>query len=426
MNPRIIEIDGKEFVSGLFWLPANTSQRKELQKEIKLQAKDLRMDLHVVRTTSTASSLGFCSTNTGLKPGVFSVAAMISKSLEVKYGATDFIFVARLPDNSGWIYVAQKDGIIISDGDRVYESDDEARTKVLQDRSLGTWKSLFVPEIWGIDRSTEVSFESLLPRSTKGKLKIHKWWRLMPVDAHKAVSLHLSKILIAAAVIGAGFYGFQQFKAYQLKMAIEEAQRIAALEATPQGQLVPVHPWKSIPLASDLVRECMNALATVPLFPGNWEVAALNCNSSAFTITWRPKQYGWIQHLKAVIPDVVIALDGSVASKTIPLPPISAENDEPLHTQNERLVAMYSASQRYGVNFTATPPAPSAPQLPGQNANIAPKDWQEIGWAADKVTMPAVVLTALEGQGFRMTNMTGQVANGLINWKMEGTQYVQP
>lgn len=425
MSAYVFEADGKEFVSGLFWQPTSATNKSDQSKEIKQLAKELKFNLHVVRTGSTAT-VGFCNSEESIKVGSLSAAAVVSKSLEVQFETRDFLFVSRLPDNSGWLYVAQKDGVLLPDGDQVFKSDDEARAKVLEDRQLGNWERIFVPEIWGLQGSKELSFSDLLPRKGNGKLKVHKWWRVMPVEAHKALSIHTKKLIALGALVAISFYGYSQFKQYKMQKAIEEAQRMAQMQQNEQGVLVPVHPWKSLPLPADLLTECLAAMATINLYPGNWDISAINCTSSTLTVTWKPRPYGWIQHLQSVVPGVVIALDGSVASKTVPLNQLPTGLDEAVMPQNLRLIDMHSAAQRYGVKFTATPPPPAPPSLPGQEAKVAAKDWQEIGWSADNVAMPSIVLTALQGNGFRMNSMSGHITNGQIIWKMEGTQYVQP
>lgn len=425
MSTYVFEADGKEFVSGLFWQPTSASNRAEQAKEIKQLAKELNFNLHVVRNGSTVT-VGFCNSEDAIKAGTFSAAAVVSKSIEVNHDNRDFLFVSRLPDNSGWLYVAQKDGVLLPDGDQVYQSDDEARAKVLEDMQLGVWEKIFVPEVWGLQGSQELSFSDLLPRNGKGKLIVHKWWRVMPVEAHKALSIHAKKFVVIGLLAGLSVYGYTQYKQYRLQKAIEEAQRLAQMEQNSQGVMIPVHPWKSMPLAADMLTECMAAMSSINLYPGNWDIFAINCDNGSLTTTWKPRQYGFIQHLQAVVPGVVIALDGSVASKTVQLNPLPTGFDESVVSQNVRLIEMHSAAQRYGVKFTAIPPPPAPPSLPGQEGKIAAKDWQEIGWSADNVTMPTIVLAALQGNGFRMNRMYGHIVNGQIIWKMEGIQYVQP
>jgi len=136
---------------------------------------------------------------------------------------------------------------------------------------------------------------------------------------------------------------------------------------------------------------------------------------------------GWIDHLRAVEPAVVISLDGTLASRSTPLAALPVGVEEDLHNENERVMAMYAAAQRYGVKFSTAPAASSAPAaLPGQQSQVqAPVLWSELSWKAEGVSMPDVVLAALEDNGFRMRSMQGAWSNGQIIWTMEGSQYVR-
>ena len=136
-----------------------------------------------------------------------------------------------------------------------------------------------------------------------------------------------------------------------------------------------------------------------------------------------PNEGGWIKHLREIEPSAVIALDGSSASIQSSLPALAGGGDERVLSENERLVAMYSAAQAYGITFVAAnvdipPPMPGAQQpLP---------DWREISWQAHGVQFPDAVLAALDGPGFRMTSMVAKWSGGKFIWTMEGVQYVQP
>jgi len=90
-------------------------------------------------------------------------------------------------------------------------------------------------------------------------------------------------------------------------------------------------------------------------------------------------------------------------------------------------VAMYAAAQRYGVKFTATPPVTNTVQaLPGQGAAPGQEQlWEEMGWKAEGITLPEVVIQALDGNGFRLSAMNAQWRDGQFVWTMEGSQYVR-
>lgn len=429
MDTHIFTIGGATFALGLFWQPLSGNTQADRGKEVRSLARELSFNLAITRTSSM-SCVGFAKSSPELKAGTCSAAAVISKTVEVEQKARDFIFVSAL-DDGRWAYVAQRDGVVLPDGDQAFASEDAARAHLLDHMSLGTWPLVIAPAIWGIRDSIERDFADMIPRRSNGKIKIHKWWRLIPVDRRQAaVSAHASKVallVLVAAVIGGGMYYKNWKGARDARLAAEAAAAAAAMQVDASGQLVrPENPWKSQPLASDMVRACLSALSGLRVFPGNWNVSGIECSNGQLTLSWTPREGGWIKHLKEMEPRALIALDGSTASVSVPLPEMKTGYDEAAPTQNERLVTMFASAQAYGVSITTSPVnAISEPALPGQEIQVPEVFWQEIKWLTEGVSLPDVVLAALDGPGFRMSVMRGQLVNGNFVWSMEGIQYVQ-
>lgn len=421
------EIDkSRVFVSGLFWQPlsGNISDRA---KETKRLANEMQLDLAVWRTTVLQVGLG--SVSDGLKPGFLSAAAAISKTLELESGARDFLCAAEVPGGR-WIYVAQREGVILPDGDLI-GGEDEIRSRLLSDLSLGEWSLVYAPEHWGVHVSAiEREFVDFLPKKA-GKNDYKKWWGLRPIDRWSSLLANPSKIIapaiIVASVVGGGLYGY---KVWQNKKAAEAA-RIAEMQAAAAGTpLKPIeHPWKSQPSAQAYLASCMKAMDQVKsLWPGNWTPQGVVCANGSLSVQWKRQEYGWIKHLKEVEPNAMLATDGESASLVLPLNPTSSGTDEKLLKESERVLAMYGVAQEYRFVVTISSlPAPVV--MPGQeNANQQPvQDWRELKWEAKGITLPPdVVLAALDGAGFRLTQTQAIFTGGIITWNMEGTQYVQP
>lgn len=431
-DTHIFTVEGEAFALGLFWQPLSATTPAERSKEVRSLAQELSFNMAITRN-STMHCVGFAKANQAMKIGVFSAAAVVSKTLDVELKARDFIFVSALPDGQ-WAYVAQRDGVILPDGDQAFSSEDAARARLLEHMSLGDWPLVIAPSIWGINGSIERDFLEMLPRKKNGKLKVHKWWRLMPVDRRRAaVTAHAGKIalvaLVAGGLIGGGMF-YKKWKTERdARLASEAAAAAAvAMQVGADGQIIrPENPWKTQPLAGDMVQSCLAALSGQRVFPGNWNLSTIECAGGQLKISWQPRAGGWIKHLKEVEPTAMIAVDGSSASVTVPLPELKTGHDEAAPVQNERLVHMYSTAQAYGVTFSVNDAqAVSAPVLPGQEAQAPQVFWQEIKWIADGVVLPEVVLAALDGPGFRMNAMRAKWVNGNFVWTMEGTQYVQP
>lgn len=418
---QVFDIAGATFAFGLFWQPLASSASAERKKEIRALSTELSYDLVIVRHGPTHCA-GFAKSK-NIKYGTYSAAAIVSKSLELEYQAKEFIFVAPLEDGR-WMYFAQRDGVILPDGDICFASEDAARSQLLEHLNIGDWAKVFAPADWGIKGAIERSFLDILPKKRNGRIKSHKWWRLLPVQRGKATFAMYSKQIVVFCfvliiIVGALWY-YKQWRA-----EIEAREALAAsMRSSQNSQVQPEHPWKSLPLASDFLQSCMEKVSQQTLFPGNWAIDNVQCSGESIRVSWIPKNGGWIKHLSEILPEASIAQDGSSATVTASIEKPRTGFDEKVLHENERLVSMYSAAQSFGVKFTVSPSVQPV-ALPGQGSS-APLDHRQITWKAENVAFPHAVLAALDGPGFRLQTMRATWANGQFIWMMEGSQYVQP
>lgn len=420
MKQHCFTIDGIKYVSGLFWQPLAAHSQSEAKKEIKLLAEELSLNLYVLRETST-KYVGLAALDDEVKSGALSVAAIVSKTLELESGARDFIFVSPVEDG-GWVYVIQRDGVILPDGDQCFFDEETAKARLYEDLSLGDWSLIVAPESWRVAQSTDRDFAFILPVTGEGKKQIHKWWRLRPVDSNAIITDNKTYIIIAVvcmAVIIGGKYAYQYWADYK----VDQAKRLT--EVIPPPPPPPEHPWKSKPLAIDMANACMAALNQVNLFPGNWDLSLINCESGNLTVSWRPQKYGWIEHLKSVSPGAAISADASIASLTVPLSSLVTGQDEAVGLMEEKLIHLHSVAHKYDIGFSTSLSQVAFPPASEQQGDVPPPDWAELKWKADNVLLPIELISEMNNPGFRVDMMTAVWAEGKIVWTVEGVQYVK-
>lgn len=413
----------RTFVGGLHW-QALTGAPSEAKKEARRLAKQLSYDLAVSRTTG-ARQIGLASSDDGYKPGMLSAAAVVSKTLEVESGERDFLCATELPDGR-FLYVAQADGVITPEGDFI-GSAEAVRLRMLEDLSIGkTWNMVVAPVMWGVPDSSERSFLDFLPRKGGKPDFKHSWWALSPVRQNVGTLARTAAPMFAIACVIAG--GVVGVKHWQQQKAAEEAARLAAMQANEPPPEVP-RPWKDRPMAGVAAKACDKGFAAIPtLWPGNWKLDAFTCSAAGGTVvvTWKRGEHAWIKHLLEVMPQASISPDGQSASLSLPLD-IAAGEAETLIDEKTRALHIQSAAQQMGINVTlAAPPAP--PPMPGaQPGEALPTPWREIAWAIKGSALPPdQVIAVLEGPGFRLGSMTARFHNGIMNWDLEGSQYVLP
>ena len=406
----------KTFVSGLFWHPLSGAAANH-RKETAELAKELNFDL-AVWLTSTVPQVGFASRN-DVNPGWISAAAAISKSLQNDYDVRDFLCALEVPGGE-WLYVAQRDGVLLPDGDMIGSSS-EIQARLLQDLSLGSWPLVYAPADWAIHGAVEDrTFEDFLPQKN-GKIDYKNLPAIQSVKqwgAGKYDLGSLKKLAIPAMLAVAAYYGYSQWQNHQAMQQQLQQQAAAPLP----------HPWKTQPRAEKYLQACAEALPNLgSLWPGNWHPKDITCAGGSFTAVWSRNEHGWIEHLRKIQPKVVIVGDGSNATLSVPVK-MPAGEDEIAPTEGERNIAMYNAAQKYRFKITLTPVPPPPPPPPPEDGEPPPPvpDWREIKWNVETTELPPhIIVQVLDGNGFRITQIKKVFTNGKTTWTLEGIQYVQ-
>jgi len=417
------KLDRAVFVSGLHW-QILTGKPSAFKSEIKDLAKQLSFDLAVVRKTGVPQ-VGLGALNEGGGVGMFSAAAIISKTVEVESNQRDFICATKVPDGR-FLYVCQSEGVILADGDFIGTAED-VRSRMLEDLSVGkAWEAVFAPIEWGLSGSSERDFVDFLPQK-KGKVDLnHSWWALRRVEM--SVFAPLKKMLfplLGVAVLGAGAYGY---KAWQAEQA--EAARLAAAASGDAAAPPPPPPWTTKPRATAAIGACLEAINKVNTFwPGNWSPVSASCNvaSGSMTVSWKRGEYGWAKHLLEIEPRATITPDGAMASLVIPVQVTVEGANEDLVAEHIRSAQMNNAAQELRVQFSMAPPAAPA-VLPGAAAQQAApvQSWHDLAWLLKANGLsPDSLIPAFDGPGFRVGSVTALFDSGKISWEIEGVQYVQ-
>lgn len=408
----------RTFVSGLFWQPLSGGSA-DMRRETRTLATELDFDLGVWRTNFP--QVGLASRSNGAKSGFVSAAAVIASSIEKLSNARDFLCAVQVPDGQ-WLYVAQRDGVILPDGDLI-DDEDVIKTRLLQDISLGNWELVYAPDSWGITgKAQQRNFEDFLTEK-RGKIDYKTVWDLQPINKlNPSIRIGSGSLILILCALGAGgWYGYQQYQEWQ------SAKLAAELAASGQLPKLP-HPWKDLARAPAYLKACRTSMSqVVSLWPGDWTPGEGRCAGNAFNLEWSRGDHGWIEHLLHINPKMTIANDGNKASLSVPIN-IKTGEDELVPTEAERTLAMNIAAQKYGFKISLSPvPPPPPPPPPKDGEPPAPvPDWREINWAISPTTLPPeIMVQALESQGFRIKTIKSTFSNGRFTWSLEGTQYVQ-
>lgn len=422
MATHIIQIGKHKFVCGLFW--QSLSRPRDLQREATELARKIDADLMVIRKDNAIAQAGFASARDGVRKGMCSLAAVVSKTIAIE-GATydgqqqqahNWLSAFKLPDGK-WAYFAVRDANFLPNGDFA-GTKDEVLERLHGDYGLGGWNVVIGDkelEEQGFHNFCVKQIEDLIPHKKNGRIKEHNWWRLRSVRSVNTWLLALAILSLIGLLSAIGFYFWQQ---HQEKLAAEE--RAAALELArrkKQGETVPVvasHPWPLTPLPLALTQACLDKMG--PVTPGGWQLEVYSCSASNVTYTWS-RSGSTLNYLLEKVPAAQAELNGEKAthSEALPLP---TGQDEDLVALNEILLPLQSKFQLLGLPLalSITPPVAT------DKANGPIIDWRTVSFSVSGTTMPPTdIARLLNRPGIRINNLTYR--NGM--WSIEGAIYAK-
>jgi hypothetical protein len=424
----ITQIEKYKFVCGLFW--QSLSRPRELMKEATGLARKIDSDLMVLRMDQSTSQAGFASSREGAKKGMFSLGAIVSKSLTLEGAyydgqqqpAHNWLGAFKLPDGK-WAYFAVRDANFLPNGDFA-GTKEEVLERLHGDYGLGGWNVVVGDEElaeYGFHNFNAKRIEQLIPHKKDGSIRWYRWWALRQVR----VKLTWKPFAAAGAVVmAAALAGGAYWKNYQRKQ--EELRREQAIEAARQemqGKAPPApvpRPWPSMPLPKLVVQACTDQF--VHMTPGGWRLEEYVCTPTQATYTWS-RQNSTAGLLLEQIPDAVVDMTGSSASYVERLD-LGAGTSEALLSQKELMEPILSQMQLMGMvpQITVTQPVAQQPQGLSLQSPPPPPDWQTFPFSLHtRGIAPVDVAVVLERPGVRIEKLTYRDGE----WLIDGVMYAK-
>ncbi|CAG9170067.1 type 4b pilus protein PilO2 [Cupriavidus pinatubonensis] len=435
----ITTINGKQFVSGLFWQPL--TRPRAYMKEAREIGKREGMDIVAIRH-STIMQAGFVGKNQGVLKGMYSIAATLAGKL-----GSSWLGVFEL-DDGRYAFVAVNDGAIVPGCDMVGDRD-EVREKLGYIYGLFSWEKVYVPA------NFEYGGETLDIKTLLTPANLRKEYRL------KQLTFGLTKkelliIGVALATAVTGMVAYSEWKAEQARRIREERIRadqirqreLAELNAKAkreQGAKALEHPWSKMPSAEEFQKGCTRALNALPLSVRGWIIDSATCDGKAVKATFvrGPSGETVAEFLAAARerfstdPDVVDGGESAPGEKATVLAgdlSLGYGGDDPLRAMPATLANFISHFQGLGIKPTLTVKAEEQkkPQsLPGQESVQAVaevvKDWKTVVFQFDTGLSPELALSGLDGTGIRYTGLRVELARdtATLKWIVEGEIYAK-
>ena len=419
MAIHIIQIEKHRFVCGLFW--QSLSRPRELAREARELGAKIDSDLYVLRTDQSTAQAGFGQSADGARRGMFSLGAIISKTLALegayfdgeKQRVHNWLAALRLPDGM-WAYFAARDANFLPNGDFA-GTREEVMERLHGDYGLGGWNVVLGdPELadYGFHNFEARTVDSFIPHRKDGRIRAHRWWGLQPVQRRGN-----RWPLLAAAVVGlalaCGWVYLQRVQRQQAEQLAEEA-RIAARRDVLRRVAPPVQPpWGGKPAPTSLARACVNGLGY--LSAGGWLLDDYACTADTLSYAWS-RHGSTLALLRAEVPDAVFDLNGDKATLVVPLK-LARRAPEALLERKQLMEPILSEMQHMGIAFRIAnlPPPAAAPQAPVPT-------WQAYSFSCDSQgLLPTALAGLLDRPGVRID----RIVNRAGHWSMEGVMYAK-
>jgi hypothetical protein len=416
----ITQIEKHKFVCGLFW--QSLSRPRELKKEAIDLGRKIDSDLMVIRMDHSTVQAGFGQTREGARRTMFSLAAIVSKTLAIEGAFYDgeqqpvhnWLGAFKLPDGN-WLYLAVRDANFLPNGDFA-GSKEEVLERLQSDYALGGWNVVIgEPEL--VDLSfhnfNARTITTLIPRKKDGTIRTHKWWRLYQIDGLPAWLPAVLAVSVAVLVITAGLFGWRY---YQQKKSNEENERAMALarENILRQASAVAHPWSKIAAPSVLVNACQAQFDYITA--GGWQLESYTCTSEQQSYAWT-RGNSTIAFLRAQVPAVIIDNTGDKASYVKPIKMALGRSEE-LNDVQHTLEPLMSYFQSLGLPFKIMPVA--LPQ--SADAERWQPSWKSFLFSLNAQGIaPSDIATILSRPGIRVEKLVYRGAE----WSMEGTIYAK-
>ncbi len=282
MASGVVKVGRRTYAVGLYWQPSPSGRVAQAAREAALQPGQ-QADFYCVRGVSKSVSVpqyGLAQSSLGHKVGMPTLAASLAN---VQPGSWAGAF--RLREGT-WVTVV-RDDLVAPDGDLLFDSDEAARERLLQEISLGGVQRIYAPDGWSIPGSDPTPLPLLLQDRTD--------CRLQPVH------LPLKLLVYAAAAVGAivllVFIALQ----YQAEQDRVERERLAAQRAQQKGVIggmveewkwppaeeVYAKVWEKKPVASEAFEACRQNFETAAASQYGWKKGISTCQGGGLSVIWR-------------------------------------------------------------------------------------------------------------------------------------------
>lgn len=267
----VVHVEGlkRDYAVGLLWNSVENASNAAKEARAMAGTAGMDSDFYCVRIEGVPQ-YGLGSQEIGHKAGMPSLAAHAASN---KGGS----WLGAFPVRDGFYLLAVKDDAVLSEYDRFYPSEDEARSAFWDLHQAERWPESFAPTSWGIEDAEDRAIEDFLLGRPPAKL--------IGVSS----SGKLLKIGLVVTVVGAAAFGGYSYIEHQREMEeqarIQEMLRLAEERSRAAAEnaavVVPPPPWEGQPAGTAFLEACADGMRKIGFGTAGWKLTGLSCSEGA-------------------------------------------------------------------------------------------------------------------------------------------------
>lgn len=277
-----ITVEGMTFATSLFWQPLQNQEDPFSEVGEASEGILEGADLFCIKP-GKAPQFGICVSHEGYKSGESVAAVTLSTALSDRSS-----FIAVFQTSQGWWYTCVRNDIILSDGDMLFLSEEDAKSQFISMLAVPDWGRKIAPKEWGLEDTEYLDLEKLMQRGVHSKLQKIKGLRgaklLLIVGISVVVVLWLLSNIIDALLFTP--------KKRQVIVPVQP-KVIQKVEKAPE-----IKPWESLNNPTQIMTECMTKIQQlIQIMPPGWEINNLSCTPGGVSTSWNRKigRLSWVK-----------------------------------------------------------------------------------------------------------------------------------
>ncbi|MBQ9732384.1 MAG: type 4b pilus protein PilO2 [Alphaproteobacteria bacterium] len=267
-----ITVDGVQYATSLFWQPLQNASDPFQEVEEASAGVLEGADLFCIKG-GKAPQFGICVSQEGYKSGENVAAVALATALS-NVGS----FIAVFKTNEGWWYTCIRNDIILSDGDMLFLTEEEAKEQFMSMLAVPDWGKKIAPKEWGFEDTEDVDLAEILIRGAKSRLQ-------------KIKALRGTKLLLVVAI--SAVVGIWLISSLVDKLFLTPTVRPVVVPIKPKvaPKAAPVveepKPWEKVADPKTIMENCYQGITDLnQILPPGWNIGNIACSGTAVATSW--------------------------------------------------------------------------------------------------------------------------------------------